>query len=90
MKSLSSIIGQIDLAPKTLTDARQQLRAIKEALTALAAATPSAPPTARPPATPVNALTTYRGLVGQARTDFFRANEDAIWALFRATANTTK
>ena len=89
MKTLSSIIGEIDLAPKTLTVARGQLADIKEALTALAAATPAATPAARPPATPVNAFTHYKTLTGPARTAYFRANQEAIWAAFRATNTST-
>ena len=89
MKSLSSIIGQIDLAPKTFQAAREQLASIKEALTAFAAATPAATPPARPPATPVNAYTRYKNLIGEARTSWFRANEKAIWDAYRATNTST-
>ena len=87
---LSSIIGQIDLAPKTLTSARDNLAAIKEALTALAAATPAAKTPPSPPATPVDAFTHYKTLTGPARTAYFRANEQAIWAAHRASTTTTK
>ena len=56
---------------------------------ALAAATPAATPTARPPAPPVNAFTHYKTLTGPARTAYFRANQEAIWAAHRATNTST-
>lgn len=43
----------------------------------------------RTPAKPANAFLQYKAMTGQARTDFFRANEQAIWDAHRAT-NTSK
>lgn len=43
----------------------------------------------RPPAKPANAFLQYKAMTGPARTDFFRANQQAIWDAHRATNTST-
>lgn len=73
---------------KTLEDAQTKLRAISAKCAAFFGKGPSASAASAPRvATKVNAFDHYKSLTGKARTDYFRANEAAIWAAWRSQSN---